>query len=117
MKRGRVGYRHHVGTVYGHDGTQDASGQPTLQTDGDWDVQITQFVCELVTTTGNEYLRGMQVASETTHMLFGEYQNGKTITPPMRITIEDVTYEVVASYDPDGDYVEWWVECKREREA
>lgn len=116
MKRGKIGNRVHVGVVKQHDGTQDASGQLTLNTSADWDIVVSQFVCELLTTSGSEFLRGQSVSSDTTHMLVGEYQNGKAITPKMQVTIEDVTYEVVSAYDPEGDYCEWWVECKRERE-
>ena len=113
-RRERIGSRRYRATATQHDGTQDAAGNPTYTTAGDWDTVVTAWPCEILTTTGSEMIRGRQVTAGTTHVMFGDYHYGSTITPDMRVTVGGVVYDVVAAYDPDGDRRELRVEAKRE---
>lgn len=106
--------RRYRATITQHDGTQDGHGNPTYTTAGDWDTVVSGLPCELLTVSGGEVLRGKQVASQTTHVLFGEFQSAGTITTDMRVTVENVIYSIVAAYDMDGDRREMRIECKRE---
>ena len=113
-RRERIGSRQHRATVSQHDGTQDSHGTPTYETSGDWDAVVTDWPCEVVAVRGGETLRGRQVAAETTHVLFGEYHGGSSITPEMRAVISGTTYHVVSALDMDGDSRELRVEVRRE---
>lgn len=114
MRRERIGSRQHRVTVSQHDGTQDTHGNPTYTTTGDWDAVVTDWPVELIAVRGGEKVRGRQVTSETTHVLFGEYYGGSGILPEMKAVLNGTTYEVVAALDLDGDSREMRVEVKRE---
>lgn len=114
MRRERIGNRRHRATVSRHDGTGDDHGNPTYTTSSDWDVVVTDWPVEMIAANGGETIRGRQVTEKTTHVLFGEYQGGKTIASEMRAVISGTTYQVVSALDVDGDSREIRVELKRE---
>lgn len=110
----KIGRRRHRADILRHDGTIDADGVPDYTTPGTWDTFITAWPCEILTSSNGEPLRGRQVTSETTHVFYGQFAGGNTITTDMRVQVEGVTYEVIASIDPYADRRMWWVEAKVE---
>ena len=114
-RRERIGSRRHRATIRQHNGNQDDHGRPTHEVDEDWDIIVDQWPVELITTGGEEIVRGTRVASESTHVLYGEYQAAKGITTDMEAVINSVTYDIIAAYDSDGDGREMRVEMKLER--
>lgn len=114
-RKERIGPRRYRADVTQHDGTVDGHGQPTYTTSGDWDTVVSAWPCELLTTTGGETLRGVQVSAQTTHVFKGDHvAGGSSIAPDMRLTVDGVVYSVVAAYDRDGMRRETWVEAKRQ---
>tara|TARA_R110000824_G_scaffold53003_3_gene147016 strand:+ start:4970 stop:5314 length:345 start_codon:yes stop_codon:yes gene_type:complete len=112
----RAGAERHRAKFTQHDGTQDSHGTPTYRVPGDWDTVVAAWPCELLTSTGTETLRGKQVQATTTHVLFGEYHGAKLVEPDMRAVIDNVTYGVVAAFDPMGNSREIRIELKRDVE-
>ena len=117
MTRGRAGNRRYRLTAQTHDTTQDAHGNPTYPTTGDWDTEatVTNWPVEMLTVGAGEKIRGRQVTSETTHVFLGEYYGGKDIDSKMRVYVgsdTSVTYDVVAAFDPDNQRREFRVEAK-----
>lgn len=114
------GSRRHRATAKQHNGTVDAHGVPTYTTSNDWTEVVTQWPVEVRSVAGGEVLRGRQVSAETTHVMFGEFHGGKSITPDMKVEVYDpatsstITYGVIAAYDMDGDSRELRVELMRE---
>ena len=106
--------RRHRATIKKHDGTIDGHGVPTISEPTDWDAWITDWPVEVIAVSGGEAFRGRQVADSTTHVIFGEYHGGDTITPEMQCVINAITYEIVSVLDVDGDSRELRVELKRE---
>ena len=115
MARQRIGARRHQADAYQHNGNADPHGMPTYTVPEDWDLVIQGWPVELITASGGESVRGRQVDAETTHVVFGEYYGGRTITPQMQLQIAGQTYAITAAYDPDGDNREFRVELKVER--
>ena len=113
-KRKKIGYRNHVATFQQHDASQDSHGQPSYPTGGDWDTVVTDWPCELITTSGGESLRGRQVTETTTHVFYGEYFGAEGVTADMRMIVGGDTYAINTAYDPNGDRRELRVEAKRE---
>lgn len=113
-RRERIGSRRHRATFQQHDGTQDTHGNPTYPTTGDWDAVVTDWPCEMVAVNGGEQLRGRQVTSNATHVLFGEYHGADTVTTDMRCVVDSVTYQIVSTLDMDGENRELRVELKRQ---
>ena len=113
-RRGRAGKRRHRASVIEHNGNQDDHGGYTFADPEDYQTIVTGYPVELITTGGDERVRGRQLIAETTHVMYGEYHGGKSITSEMKVKIEGVTYEVIAAYDPQGDKREMRVEMKRE---
>lgn len=114
--RRHTGKRRHVARVEKHDGPgmYDEHGTPTFTDDGDWQVVIPDWYCELKAVRGGEVIRGRQVSDTTTHVMFGNYYPADKITPDMRVRIGNSIYNVVAAYDLDGDSREMRVETKSE---
>ena len=113
-RRERIGSRRYRATVSQHDGTQDSHGTPTYGTSGDWDAVVTNWPCEVLAVRGGETVRGRQVAANTTHVLYGEYHGGASITPEMKCVINGTTYQIVSALDMDGQRREIRVELQRE---
>ena len=111
---GPIGKRQHRATFSQHDGTVDTHGNPTYATSDDWDAVVSDWPVEMLATSGGERLRGRQVTAETTHVLFGEYYGGNSITTDMRAVINSVIYHVVSVLDENGDSRNLRVELKRE---
>ena len=114
-RRERIGSRQHRVTVSQHDGTQDSHGNPTYTASDDWDAVVTDWPVEMVAVRGGEKIRGSQVTSETTHVLFGEYHGGSAILPETKAVVNSSTYEIISAMDIDGDRREMRVEMKQER--
>ena len=113
-KRGRIGRRRNRATVTQHPGTEvDEHGQPTYTEPGDYDTIVSNWPVEIITTGGSEVLQGRQITAATTHVIFGGFEGGSSITSDMKITIDGAEYDVIAAYDPDGDRKEIRVEAKR----
>lgn len=118
--RRKISTRRHRATAKRHNGNVDGHGTPTYESSVDWTEVVTAWPCELLSVAGGEVLRGRQVAAETSHVLFGEFHGGKTITPDCKVEVYDpssgnvLTYGVVACYDMDGDSREYRVELRRE---
>ena len=112
--------RRHFATVKVHNGTLDGNGQPTYDITGDWISVVTDWPVEMKAVRGGEKLRGRQVAANTTHVIFGDFNGGNGILPEMHAVITNTvtgkieTHEIVAAMDPDGDGREMRVELKRE---
>ena len=113
-RRERTGSRRYRADVQQHDATVDGHGSPTFTTAGDWDTVVTGWPCEILTTTGGETIRGRQVSATTTHVLYGQFAGGSSITPEMRLVVNGVNYSVVSAYDPDGMRRKIRVEAKRQ---
>lgn len=112
--RDNIGHRRHVATFSQHDGTTDDLGQPTYDTSGDWDVVVSDWFCEMVTTGGDERIRGRQTTADTRVVLFGEYYGASSVTTDMRCVLNGKTYGVAAVYDQDGEERELRVELRLE---
>lgn len=112
MRRRRIGKRRYNARFEEHDGSLDSHGSPTYTEPGDWDTVIESWPCELLTTTGGEKLNGRQVQATATAVFYGAYQYIADIKENMRVVVDDVTYYVVAAYDPEGDRRELRVECR-----
>lgn len=119
-RRGKSGRWRHRATFQQHDGTQDSHGIPTYNTAGDWDAVLSDWPCQMKTTNGDERLRGGQVTSETTHVLYGDYASMSSITTDMRAVVTSsttgttATYQIISVLDLDGEGRELRVELKKE---
>ena len=114
-----IGARLHLATFYQHNGNTDDLGQPTYTVDTDWLPVVINWPVEKLGVSGGETLRGRQVASETTHVLFGEAQGGLGIMPKHRCEVTDLNgswqrYQVTSVLDRDGINQELRVEIKRQ---
>ena len=117
--RRKISTRRHRATAKLHNGNADSHGTPTYTSSVDWTEVVTAWPCELLSVAGGEAIRGRQVAAETSHILFGEFHGGKSITPDCKVEVagtdgQIVTYGVVTAYDMDGDNREYRVELTRE---
>lgn len=115
--RKRIGARRWIGNFYRHDGTVDEYGTPTYDNDNDWDLVITGWPCELVTTVGGEVLRGRMVNEKTTHVAFGEFFGAQSPTTQDRLVINDVKYGIVSFIDADGLQTEARIELRGENDV
>ena len=113
--RDNIGHRRHVAEFSQHDGTVDGVNQPTYDTAGDWDVQVSAWPCEAITTGGDERIRGRQTTAETRVVLFGEYYGASAVTTDMRCVLNGNTYGVAAVYDQDGEEREMRIELRLEQ--
>lgn len=108
----KIGSRRHRADVLRHNGSTDADGIPDYTSPSTWDTVITGWPCQILTSSNGEPVRGRQVTRETTHVFYGAFTGGNKITTDMRVQVEGVTYEVIASIDPYNDRRMWWVEAK-----
>ena len=115
--RKRVGQRRHFATFYTHDGTVDSYGSPTYSVADDWDVSVTGWPCELITTVGGEVVRGRMVNEKTTHVAFGEFYGVSGVTVKDRCIIGGIKYGISAVIDPDGLQREIRIELKGENDG
>jgi SPP1 family predicted phage head-tail adaptor len=110
MMQGRRQYRV---TFQTHNKVQDAHGNYDFKAGSSWSDEIVAYPCSFQTVRGGEVLRGRQVQPETTHVLHGEYHGGKNVTTDMRCIIDDIVYNVVSVFDPEGRRRQMRIELKR----
>ena len=118
MRRERIGNRRHRATFKSHNGTEDAAGHPTFSIEGDWVAVIEDWPCEMLSTSGEEELRGRQVNAHATHVLYGDFQSAIGVLPEMKCLVtvtttgEVVTKNVIVAMDRDNDGREMLVELR-----
>ena len=115
--RKRIGMRRHSATFYAHNGSVDGYGQPTYDNDSDWAVVTSGWPCELITTVGNEVIRGRMTNTKTTHVAYGEFFGAKDVTVKHRCVIDGVKYGITTVLDADGLQMERRIELRGENDA
>ena len=113
--RKRVGFRRHQATFKSHDGTVDSYGQPTYNTESDWDVFFSGWPCEFISTVGGEILRGRMVTEKSTHACFGNFRAVEGLNTKMRVEINGNNYGITSVSDPEGVRTEMRVEMRLEK--
>ena len=98
-----------------HNGNLDEHGNPTYAVERDWIWLPIRWPCEMLSSGGNETLRGRQTTATTSHVLYGEAYGCDGVEPQHRCEMSDgKRYSVVAVLDPEGLNTEKRIELKAE---
>lgn len=115
--RKRIGMRRWIANFYQHNGSVDSYGQRTYSVSSDWDLVLSKWPCELITTVGGEVIRGRMTNAKTTHVTYGEFYGSGSVTPKMRCTIDGKDYGVTCVIDQDGLQMERRIELRGENDV
>lgn len=109
-----AGARRRIISVEQHDGTV-TNGEPTYETDGDWDVvnTLSSVPASYMGVSGGETIRGIQIEAGATG-LFRILSTTRTraIKPRMRIQMDSRKMNILSVIDKEGDQRELFITVK-----
>jgi len=114
-RRNKIGNRRYIATFFEHDGSIDASGQPTFNDPSAWSQVVTGWYCEVLAVAGSETLRGRQVTAKTRRVLYGDWSAVANVTPRMRCKVDGVLSNNISVLDENGERREMVIQLGEEQ--